>query len=119
MFETTQAELFRSVSLAIALPGQDVLNRALATTSTEPTTSQGLVLDEVILRFRHPNAGVRKESLGGLKEIVAVAPERQVGKVVRAVGGMVSDEVGSAPMRHRYTADEGRMEQCVKPYLAF
>lgn len=50
---------------------------------------------------------------------MAVAPERQVGKVVRAVGGMVSDEVGSAPMRHRYTADEGRMEQCVKPYLAF
>ena len=45
------------------------------------------------MRFRHPNAGVRKDSLSGLKEILAVRVERQVGKVVKAIGGLVSDEV--------------------------
>lgn len=79
-------------AVAIALPGQQNLNRAL-TSATEPTTAQGLTLDEVILRFRHPNAGVRKETLGGLKDIVSVNPQREVGQVVRALGGLVSDDV--------------------------
>lgn len=70
-----------------------MLTRALAIKSSEPTTAQGLVLDEVLVRFRHPNAGVRKDSLGGLKEILIVKVEKEVGKVVRALGGMVSDEV--------------------------
>ena len=70
-----------------------MINRSLAGTSSEPTTSQGLLLDEVLVRFRHPNAGVRRDSLGSLKEILVLGVGKEVGKVVRALGGMVSDEV--------------------------
>lgn len=59
----------------------------------EPITSGGLTLDEVLLRFRHPNAGVRREALGGAKEILLQFPKREVGKVCRVLGGAVSDEV--------------------------
>lgn len=65
----------------------------------EPVTNGGLTLDEVLLRFRHPNGGVRKESLGGLKDILNVGVSREVGKVVRAIGGLVSDDVrGLSPL---------------------
>ncbi|ORX40183.1 hypothetical protein BD324DRAFT_616690 [Kockovaella imperatae] len=74
----------------IALPGQR-LDRAFATPD-EPVTAQGLTLDEVILRLRHPNAGVRRDALGGIKEILVVQPARDVGKVLRALGGVISDD---------------------------
>lgn len=78
---------------AIALPNQNPLDRALQAPSGEPITSSGLTLDEVLLRFRHPNGGVRREAIGGLREILAQQPDREVGKVARVLGGAVSDEV--------------------------
>lgn len=78
---------------AIALPNQNPLDRALQAPSGEPITSNGLVLDEVLLRFRHPNAGARREAIGGLKEILLQQPQREVGKVTRVLGGSISDEV--------------------------
>jgi pre-rRNA-processing protein IPI1 len=35
---------------------------------------------------------VRKESLGGVKDILSADVGREVGKVVRALGGLVSDD---------------------------
>lgn len=67
-----------------------------------PTTGKGLTLDEVLVLLRHPNGGVRKDNLSSLKEILVVGVEKgismgkregEVGKVVRALGGLVSDEV--------------------------
>jgi pre-rRNA-processing protein IPI1 len=53
-----------------------------------------LVLDEILVRLRHPNSGVRKETLGGLKEVViSGGPGRDVGKIIRAIGGILADEV--------------------------
>ena len=46
----------------------------------------------MLLKFRHPNGGVRKETLTGLKDILTGNPGRDVGKVVRALGGLVSDD---------------------------
>lgn len=80
-------------SIAIALPNQNPLDRALQAPSGEAITSNGLVLDEVLLRFRHPNAGVRRETLGGLKEILVQQPKREVGRVTGVLGGYISDEV--------------------------
>ena len=81
---------------AVALPHQTVISRALADdegASAGARTSQGLTLEEVTGRLRHPNAGVRKDALGGLREIVGLQPDGEVGTVVRALGGMLSDEV--------------------------
>ena len=64
------------------------------------------MLDEVIVRFRHPNAGVRREALGGMKEILGIGVEKDAGKVVRAVGGLVSDDVGGSPLSS-HVADGG------------
>ncbi|RSH89327.1 hypothetical protein EHS25_002439 [Saitozyma podzolica] len=81
---------------SIALPGQNPLVRALADRqadgSGEGITAQGLTLDEVLVRFRHPNAGVRRESLGGLKEILVRQPDREIGKVLRALGALIGDD---------------------------
>ncbi|WVR06282.1 hypothetical protein IAU60_003312 [Kwoniella sp. DSM 27419] len=81
---------------SIALPGQDTLARALAqdegTGTAEPTTANGLTLEDLFARFRHPNAGVRKESLGGVKDILSLGVWRDTGKVMRALGGLVSDD---------------------------
>ncbi|ORY31386.1 hypothetical protein BCR39DRAFT_526388 [Naematelia encephala] len=77
---------------SVALPGQQAIDRALVENVNEPVTSSGLVLDEVLVRFRHPNAGVRKEALSGLKEILSSRPSRDVGKVLRALGGVLSDD---------------------------
>lgn len=81
---------------AIALPGQEALNRALQISEgagpSEPTTGSGLTLEDIFIRFRHPNSVVRKEALGGLKEILQVDVSREVGKVLRALGGLVADD---------------------------
>lgn len=93
-------------SSAIALPGQQPLERAaiqqdpssnFASTSAgaEPLTSSGLDLDEVLIRLRHPNAGVRRDSLGGVKEILKIRSGVEVGRVMRALGGMVADDDAS------------------------
>ncbi|WWD18408.1 hypothetical protein CI109_102858 [Kwoniella shandongensis] len=84
---------------SIALPGQEALARAARVEDgsgpSEPTTANGLTLDDLIIRFRHPNAGVRKESLGGVKEILGVEVGRETGKVLRALGGLISDDDAS------------------------
>ncbi|WVQ80727.1 hypothetical protein IAT38_002832 [Cryptococcus sp. DSM 104549] len=81
---------------SIALPGQEALSRALnleeGAVLSEPTTANGLSLDEVLVRFRHPNAGVRKESIGGVKEILGQGVGRETGKVLRALGGLITDD---------------------------
>ena len=47
----------------------------------------------MLSRSRHPNAGVRKDTLGGLKEILVHRVGKDVGKVIRVIGVMISDEV--------------------------
>ncbi|KAK8858519.1 hypothetical protein IAR55_002746 [Kwoniella newhampshirensis] len=84
---------------SIALPGQEALARAARVEDgsglSEPTTPNGLTLDDLIIRFRHPNAGVRKESLGGVREILTMDVGRETGKVLRALGGLISDDDAS------------------------
>jgi hypothetical protein len=76
-------------------------------TSKTPTSRRGVTLAEVLLTLRHPNAGVRKDALGELKEVLVngvewdggVAMGRREGEVgkVLGVGGvvrLVADEVG-------------------------
>ncbi|OCF40193.1 pre-rRNA-processing protein IPI1 [Kwoniella heveanensis CBS 569] len=83
---------------SIALPGQEALSRSLLVAEgssggpSEPTTANGLTLDDLFIRFRHPNAGVRKEAIGGVKEILMIRISKEIGKVLRALGGLVSDE---------------------------
>ncbi|WWC70685.1 uncharacterized protein I206_104636 [Kwoniella pini CBS 10737] len=81
---------------SIALPGQQSISRAILNADglgpTEPTTANGLTLDDLFIRFRHPNAGVRKESIGGVKDILSIDAGRDVGKVLRALGSLVSDD---------------------------
>lgn len=54
------------------------------------------------MQLRHVNAGVRKESLNHLKEVLQAGVRLginfgdrhgEVSKVVRAIGGMVTDDV--------------------------
>nr|XP_018262460.1 pre-rRNA-processing protein IPI1 [Kwoniella dejecticola CBS 10117]OBR84618.1 pre-rRNA-processing protein IPI1 [Kwoniella dejecticola CBS 10117] len=84
---------------SIALPGQQSISRAILNADglgpSEPTTANGLTLEDLFIRFRHPNAGVRKESLGGVKDILSVGVGRDVGKVLRALGSLVSDDDAS------------------------
>lgn len=61
--------------------------------SGEPITSNGLTLEEVLFRFRHPNSGVRRDAIGAAKEILVQQPSQEVGKVCRVMGGAISDEV--------------------------
>ncbi|KAK6908269.1 hypothetical protein I203_102270 [Kwoniella mangroviensis CBS 8507] len=81
---------------SIALPGQQAISRAILNSDglgpSEPTTANGLTLEDLFIRFRHPNAGVRRESLGGVKEILSIDVRRDIGKVLRALGGLVSDD---------------------------
>lgn len=66
-----------------------------------PTTASGLTLDDVLIQLRHVNAGVRKEAFNHLKEVLISGVNKgiklgerhgEVAKVVRACGGLVSDE---------------------------
>ncbi|WVQ72841.1 hypothetical protein IAR50_002402 [Cryptococcus sp. DSM 104548] len=81
---------------SIALPGQEALNRALLVSEgngpLEPTTANGLTLEDLFNRLRHPNSGVRKETLGGIKEILQQGIGKEIGKVLRALGGLVADD---------------------------
>ncbi|WVN88732.1 uncharacterized protein L203_103945 [Cryptococcus depauperatus CBS 7841] len=80
---------------SIALPGQEALNRALLVKqggATEPSTANGLTLSDLAIRLRHPNAAVRKESLGGIREILVINPSREINKVLRALGGLITDD---------------------------
>ncbi|ODN77559.1 hypothetical protein L202_04729 [Cryptococcus amylolentus CBS 6039] len=81
---------------SIALPGQEALNRALLVSEgngpSEPTTANGLTLEDLLNRLRHPNSGVRKETLGGIKEILQQGIGKEIGKVLRALGGLVADD---------------------------
>jgi hypothetical protein len=45
---------------------------------------------------------VRRDAITGLKEILAVKPEREVGKVIRALGGQIADDV-SEPLQDNST----------------
>lgn len=58
-------------------------------------TAAGLTLDEVLLRLKHPNGGVRKETLGSVRELVGQQPEKDVGKVLKALGAIIADDVSS------------------------
>ncbi|WWC96025.1 hypothetical protein V866_002892 [Kwoniella sp. B9012] len=84
---------------SIALPGQQAISRAILNSDglgpSEPATANGLTLEDLFIRFRHPNAGVRRESLGGVKEILSIDVRRDIGKVLRALGGLVSDDDAS------------------------
>jgi pre-rRNA-processing protein IPI1 len=98
-------------SLAIALPSQKQLSRALQTapddeagpsTSAIPTTPSGLTLEDVLIQLRHVNAGVRKESLAHLREVLTAGVNHgvklgerhgEVAKVMRGVGALVADDV--------------------------
>lgn len=51
-----------------------------------------MTLEDIFIRLRHPNSVVRKEALGGLREISQVDVSREVGKVLRALGGLVADD---------------------------
>ncbi|EIW73638.1 hypothetical protein TREMEDRAFT_67469 [Tremella mesenterica DSM 1558] len=78
---------------SIALPGQASISRALVDgDSDEPRTSLGLGLDDVLARLRHPNAGVRKDSLASIKDLLVSEPTREVGKILRGLGVVISDE---------------------------
>ncbi|KAK4688283.1 pre-rRNA-processing protein IPI1, partial [Tremellales sp. Uapishka_1] len=100
---------------SIALPGQNPISRALAAQANDgngqpksdaalpPMTSRGIVLDEVLITLRHPNGGMRKDTLTSLKEVLVSGVEKgvamgrregEVGKVIRALGGLVSDNDG-------------------------
>jgi pre-rRNA-processing protein IPI1 len=91
------------------------LNRALnVDASLEPRTAGGLTLEDVLIRLRHPNSGIRKETLGGLKDIVnAGGAEWDVGKVVRGIGGVLADEVSAVTEFELML----RMQQFARPYL--
>ena len=80
---------------SIALPGQAVLTRALQdpSASGEPTTAGGLGLDEVLLKTRHPNAGVKRDAIQGIKDILGVRPTVESGKVLATLGSLIADEV--------------------------
>jgi pre-rRNA-processing protein IPI1 len=93
---------------AIALPSQNPLARALTTAETdpnaEPTTSRGLHLTEVLLTLRHPNAGVRKDGLAALKEVLVAGAEMgtgigkregETGKVIAGVVRLLGDDVST------------------------
>ncbi|WVW84585.1 hypothetical protein I302_106619 [Kwoniella bestiolae CBS 10118] len=84
---------------SIALPGQQAISRAILNSDglgpSEPTTGNGLTLEDLFIRFRHPNAGVRRESIGGVREILTIDVGRDIGKVLRALGGLVSDDDAS------------------------
>ncbi|WWC88751.1 uncharacterized protein L201_003664 [Kwoniella dendrophila CBS 6074] len=81
---------------SIALPGQQAVSRAILAADgqgpVEPTTANGLTLEDLFIRFRHPNAGVRRESINGVKDILSIDVSRDIGKVLRALGGLVSDD---------------------------
>jgi hypothetical protein len=90
-------------------------------TSKTPTSRRGVTLPEVLLTLRHPNAGVRKDALGELKEVLVngvewdggVAMGRREGEVgkVLGVGGvvrLVADEVGRRDARARLEHVAGR-----------
>lgn len=56
----------------------------------------------MLIQMRHVNAGVRKESLNHLREVLQAGVRLginfgdrhgEVSKVVRAIGGMVTDDV--------------------------
>ncbi|KAL1413116.1 rRNA processing protein [Vanrija albida] len=95
---------------SIALPSQKPLARALANQQAEedgdepagePTTSAGLTIDEVLIQIRHANAGVRREAVFHLKEVLVAGMNMgikmgqrpgEVAKVVRAIGGLIADD---------------------------
>jgi pre-rRNA-processing protein IPI1 len=61
-----------------------------------------LSLEDVLLQVRHPNAGARKEALLNVKEVLVDGVQKGVamgrregetGKVFRALGGMINDDV--------------------------
>lgn len=67
-----------------------------------PTTPSGLTIDDVLVQLRHVNAGVRREAVNHLKDVLNAGValgvpmgERhgEVAKVVRGIGGLITDEV--------------------------
>lgn len=67
-----------------------------------PTTASGLTIDDVLVQLRHVNAGVRKEAIRHLKEVIIAGVNHgvklgdrhgEVAKVMRSVGGLISDDV--------------------------
>lgn len=106
---------------AIALPSQKPLARALANKQAEddedddgpagePTTAAGLTIDDVLIQLRHANAGVRREAVHHLKEVLVAGMNMgikmgqrpgEVAKVVRAIGGLIADDVSGTAGRRR------------------
>ena len=66
----------RTHTAAIALPSQNPLLRSLkddaeaGTVSSIPTSKRGLTLDDVLGNLHHHNAGVKKDALGELKDVL-------------------------------------------------
>lgn len=77
---------------SIALPGQSIRTR---TDHGEPVSAGGLVLDEVIIRTRHPNAGVKRDALQGIKDILQDDATRESAKVVATLSSLLADEDAS------------------------
>jgi pre-rRNA-processing protein IPI1 len=89
---------------SIALPGQGVISRALnggGHAAGEATTAAGLALDEVMIRTRHPNAGVKRDAIQGIKDILVVDPKREAGRVLGTLGALLADEVSAHLMTLR------------------
>ncbi|GHJ88879.1 hypothetical protein NliqN6_5281 [Naganishia liquefaciens] len=95
---------------SIALPSQNPLLRSLkddaeaGTASSIPTSKRGLTLDDVLGNLHHHNAGVKKDALGELKDVLVNGVELgvqmgqrqgEIGRVIRGVLGLISNEESS------------------------
>ncbi|KAJ9108480.1 hypothetical protein QFC20_003386 [Naganishia adeliensis] len=95
---------------SIALPSQNPLLRSLKadhedpTANTTPTSRRGLTLDEVLVNLHHHNAGVKKDALSELKDVLVNGAEMgvqmgqregEIGRVIRGVLGLISNEESS------------------------
>lgn len=69
-----------------------------------PTSKRGLTLDEVLVNLHHHNPGVKRDALAELKDVLVCGAELgvqmgqregEVGRVIRGVLGLISNEVSS------------------------
>lgn len=99
---------------SIALPGQAVLTRALneGNAAGEATTAAGLALDEVMIRTRHPNAGVKRDAIQGIKDILSVDVGKDSGRVLATLGGLLADDVSHQSVRyHTIIAQDSQLNE--------
>ncbi|KAJ9097417.1 hypothetical protein QFC19_006787 [Naganishia cerealis] len=96
---------------SIALPTQNPLLRSLKADQEDdpssnqiPSSRRGLSLSEVLVHLHHHNAGVKKDALNELKDVLVNGVELgvqmgqregEVGRVIRGVLGLISNEEAS------------------------